>query len=188
MAIAARQIERQGFTVEDVLAMPDDGLRYELFDGMLIVNPPPTVPHQVAVVALLDLLRLDAPPGWRVLPAPVGWRPSATRWFEPDVVVVNLPHGPQGLTHLSEPPALVVEVLSPRTRAYDLSVKRQAYDEGGVEGYWVLDPSSEPPSVTVLERPGEGGHLVGVATATAREVARATRPWPVEIIPAQLVG
>lgn len=35
MAIAARQLHTDGCTFEDCLAMPEDGLRYELFDGML---------------------------------------------------------------------------------------------------------------------------------------------------------
>jgi Uma2 family endonuclease len=34
------------FTVADLEAMPDDGNRYELIDGMLIVSPAPSWPHQ----------------------------------------------------------------------------------------------------------------------------------------------
>lgn len=187
MAIAARQLETEGFSVEDVLAMPDDGLRYELFDGMLIVNPPPIVNHQFTLNRLVKLLLPGALNGWEVLWAPIGWRPGVTRWFEPDLVVVYLPGGPKGRAHLTEPPALVVEVLSPRTRAYDLTMKRQVYDEGGVDAYWIVDPSAEQPSVTVLERVEDHGPLVEVAQATGSEVARVTRPWPVEIVPADLV-
>ena len=34
------------FTVADLEAMPDDGNRYELIDGMLIVSPAPSWGHQ----------------------------------------------------------------------------------------------------------------------------------------------
>lgn len=187
MAIAARQLQTEGFTVEDVLAMPEDGLRYELFDGMLIVNPPPIVGHQIALARLLALLDTRAHPGWLVLPAPVGWRPGLQRWFEPDLVVFDDFPGAPELPHLVNPPALVVEVLSPRTRAYDQTLKRQAYDEGGVGAYWIVGPSAAEPSVVFLERGADGGSLVEVSRAVGTEVARATRPWPVEIVPTDLI-
>lgn len=187
MVIAAHQLEREGFTVEDIFDFPDDGRRYELLDGMLIVNPAPIVPHQIALLAVVDLLRADAPDGWRVLPAPVGWRPAKARWFEPDVVVFELPQGRRGPAFLEAPPALVVEILSPSTRSYDQLLKRQAYDEGGVGAYWIVDPSFDNPSVVVLERPADGGPLTEVSTAAGRHVARATHPWPVRIVPADLI-
>ena len=39
-------------TVEDLEAMPDDGHRYELVDGTLIVTPAPLALHQRAVLKL----------------------------------------------------------------------------------------------------------------------------------------
>lgn len=41
MADAARR-----YTVDEVLAFPDDGNRYELVDGELLVTPAPSLPHQ----------------------------------------------------------------------------------------------------------------------------------------------
>ena len=44
------------FTVDDLERMPEDGRRYELIDGMLIVSPGPNVPHQrVAFVLSMQL-------------------------------------------------------------------------------------------------------------------------------------
>ena len=38
------------FTVEDLERMPDDGRRYELIDGMLLVSPAPNMAHQRSIV------------------------------------------------------------------------------------------------------------------------------------------
>lgn len=187
MAIASRHLHT-GFTVDDLLAMPEDGQKYELFDGMLIVNPPPIVVHQFAMARLMYLLQPPAGSRWFTLSSPIGWRPAqAQRWFEPDVVVVDLPHGPAGLAYLTEPPALVVEVLSPSTRSYDQTLKRQAYEEGGVGAYWIVDPSSVEPSMVVLERSSSGAAFGEVSRGTGSEVVYATHPWSVEIVPADLV-
>lgn len=62
------------WTVDDLDALPDDGLRHELVDGVLLVSPAPSLLHQVALSALLVQLTLAAPPGLGVLPAPSPWR------------------------------------------------------------------------------------------------------------------
>jgi len=46
-----------GWTVERVLALPDDGKRYEVVDGELLVSPSPDFHHQEAVLALATVLR-----------------------------------------------------------------------------------------------------------------------------------
>jgi hypothetical protein len=38
----------QPFTVSDLDRLPDDGRRYELLDGVLVVRPRPTTVHQFA--------------------------------------------------------------------------------------------------------------------------------------------
>ncbi|MGH3491262.1 MAG: Uma2 family endonuclease [Actinopolymorphaceae bacterium] len=55
------------WTEDDLAALPDDGHRYEIIDGSLIVNPPSTSRHQSVVANLLAVLREAAPPGWRIL-------------------------------------------------------------------------------------------------------------------------
>ena len=33
-------------TIEDLLALPEDGMRHELLDGVHVVTPAPVLPHQ----------------------------------------------------------------------------------------------------------------------------------------------
>jgi len=64
------------WTIDDLDALPDDGLRYELVDGVLLVSPSPLLPHQVGLAALLVRLTSAAPADLRVLPAPTHERLS----------------------------------------------------------------------------------------------------------------
>ena len=77
------------FTVDDLEAMPDDGNRYELIDGTLIVSPAPAVRHQK--VLLQVAIRLDAvcPDDLHVFPAPFAVRPSDDTELQPDVLVAR---------------------------------------------------------------------------------------------------
>ncbi len=64
------------WTVDDLDRLPDDGLRYELLDGILLVSPAPTRRHQRAVWQLGLLLQAPCPPELEVLVAPLDWRPD----------------------------------------------------------------------------------------------------------------
>ena len=63
--------------------MPEDGHRYELLDGTLIVTPVPTVTHQICVGSLLVLLYEAKLPEQKVLPARLDVRLSRSTVFEP---------------------------------------------------------------------------------------------------------
>lgn len=169
------------WTVDDLDRLPDDGLRYELVDGVLLVSPSPRAPHQVALSAMLVLLSNAAPPHLRVLPAPLDIAFSRTRLLQPDIVVL---HEDQ-LTGLKVVglPLLAVEVLAPSTRATDMTLKRHVLEQAGVPSYWLLDP--EVPYLTVLEL-SDGGYR-DVAHVQSGEGFDAQLPFPVRVVPAELV-
>jgi len=108
-------------TVEDMENMPDDEFRYELDDGVLIVSPAPSTLHQLAVARLTVILSAACPAGFVVLPG-VGVNISTFQHRVPDVAVVR---ADSFQTVFQErPPALAVEVASPRTRLYDRNRKK----------------------------------------------------------------
>lgn len=171
---------RRPLTRADLDAMPDDGHRYELIDGALIVTPGPQLPHQDVVGNLYVLLRGACPPGLKVVLAPFDVVLADDTVVQPDLLVARREQFTR--RDLPEPPLLAVEVLSPSTRRVDRSLKRDRFQAAGVRSYWLVDP--EVPSVVVLELV-DGGY-VEAATAHGDEVVEVVRPFPVRLVPAQL--
>ena len=169
-------------TEDDLATMPDDGHRYELVDGVLIVTPAPGLNHQICVTALGALLATVSPPELRVLVAPFEVRLSRLTILQPDVLVAH--KSDFGEDRLEHAPLLAIEVLSPSTRRIDLGTKRLAFEAAGVAAYWLVDPHT--PSLIVLELDEQGRYLEK-ATATGDEAYHATIPFPVTVVPARLL-
>ena len=129
------------WTREAVLALPDDGNRYELLDGELLVSPSPTCIHQRAVLALYrraDSYVREHRIGMTCLaPADLDFR--AAQLLQPDLFVAPLRDGKEPL-HWSEAgiPLLVAEVISPSTALNDRNRKRRRYQRSGVGEYWIV--------------------------------------------------
>src|SRR4051812_42469796 len=103
---------------DDLDAMPDDGHRYELLDGALLVTPAPGVPHQAAQIALGAMLWNLCPPDLVVLTAPFAVRLTPETEVQPDVLVAL--KSDLTMKNLPAPPLLVVEIRSPSTALIDL--------------------------------------------------------------------
>lgn len=176
---------RQAFTIDDLDRMPDDGHRYELLDGSLIVSPAPGTPHQRVAAALIVVLELACPDDLVVFPN-VNVRLAAASALEPDVVVARAADCDSG-PRLLHAPLLVVEVLSPDSVLRDLNLKKAAYERFGVPSYWVIDPDLDKPSLFVFEL-SDGGSYAEVAQVTGDEAFEAKRPFPVRVQPCQLVA
>jgi Uma2 family endonuclease len=129
------------YTVQDLLHFPDDGTRYELIDGELVVSPRPALPHEKVVhrlfVALHDYLR------------PLGrgetvFMAGAVSWDEETFVIPDLYVSvPEELTadwNSVKTLLLAVEVMSPGSRRRDRVLKRDVYQRNEVREYWVVDP------------------------------------------------
>jgi Uma2 family endonuclease len=178
---AVRTLEPGEFTLADLDALPDDGMRYELVDGTLLVTPAPLPIHQTAVLQLASRLLEGCPSELTVFVAPVDFRPDEHKSLQPDVLVCRREHvGQKAISQL----LLAVEILSPATRSKDLVWKRQAYEEAGVASYWIFDPEDE--LLTVLEL--EGRRYVERAVVKGDDVYDARLPFSVRVVPSGLVG
>jgi Uma2 family endonuclease len=141
------------YTAEMVRALPDDGNRYEVVHGELLVTPAPRLWHQVLVqrlvVALGTYLR-DEPVGELLTaPADISWAPDVL--VQPDVFVVPLAQARSldwaQVHHL----LLTIEVLSPSTARADRFAKRRAYQEAGFPLYWIVDGDAQTVEVWTPE-------------------------------------
>ena len=129
-------------TYEDLLALPDDGLRHELIGGEHFVTPSPIMRHQRVSFrlsgAFFDYFK-DHPVG-EAFAAPLDIVLSKHDVVEPDLFVV-LADQTEILTqkYVQGAPAIVIEILSPGTRRRDEGIKRRLYERTGVREYWLID-------------------------------------------------
>ena len=166
----------------DLEALPDDGHRYELVSGTLVVTPAPSHLHQRAVLELAVALRARCPGDLEVLVAPFEVRLDEHPSLPPDVLVARA----ADLTSARLPvaPRLAVEVASPSTRLVDLNLKKARLEAAGCPAYWVIDP--EEPSLIAWELTAAGRYTT-VADVRGDEAFEARSPIEVTIIPRRLV-
>ena len=144
-------------TRADLEMMPDDGHRYELIDGALIVTPAPATRHQRAVLELAVRLREHCPADLEVFIAQFDVALSDDTVLQPDVLVAR--RGDQSVTCLT------------------------GLQAAGCPAYWVIDP--DVPSLIAWElRDGTYAH---VAMTTGDETYSAQKPYPVEFSAADII-
>jgi Uma2 family endonuclease len=171
--------------VEDLDLLPDDGNRYELDDGVLVVSPAPANIHQLVASRLQTMLDNCSPPGYIVISGG-GLAISRTQYRIPDLVVVRDEQFDLTAKSMTSPPDLAIEVASPSTALYDRNRKKAVYAAFGIASYWIVTPSLDNPRLTVLEL-RRGGYRE-VAEVSGDEYFKARRPFEVAIVPAPLVA
>jgi Uma2 family endonuclease len=130
------------WTVEQVLALPDDGNRYEVVDGELLVTPAPAFRHQDAILALVRRIEPFVRSGsvGHLSISPADLELDERTLVQPDIFVFELPGGkrPDRWKEIRDI-LLAVEVLSPSTARADRQVKRLRYQRYGIPEYWIVD-------------------------------------------------
>jgi Uma2 family endonuclease len=140
-------------TYDDLIELPDDGLRREVIGGKLIVSPAPTAGHQDVIGNLYTMIRVFAHAnGGHVYLAPLDVVLGPTDIVQPDLIylVPTRPRVLQDQHALMGTPDLVVEVLSPGTGRVDRTTKLSLYAAAGVPEYWIADPVERLLVVRVL--------------------------------------
>ena len=129
------------WTADMARRLPEDGNRYEVVYGELLVTPAPRLWHQVLVRRLVVALAkyLEASPVGLVLtsPADISW--GADVLVQPDVFVVPTEQAKTLEWSAIRELLLVAEVLSPSTARHDRFTKRRRYQEAGAPLYWIVD-------------------------------------------------
>jgi Uma2 family endonuclease len=170
-------------TVADLDRTPDDGRRYELVDGVLIVSPAPLIPHQVVLHELAVLLHASLPHDLAVVPG-VGIRMSENTELVPDLVIVQ--RADLAGQRLTLPPVLAVEVRSPSTALFDMNTKKAVYERYGIGSYWIVVPDRERPALLAFEL--RNGRYEEVAQVVGDDEFLTRRPLRVSVVPAKLVA
>jgi Uma2 family endonuclease len=161
------------WTYADYAALPEDGNRYEIVEGVLYVAPAPLMAHQGAgrwftyhLTAHVQLAGLG-----HVFSAPCDVELTPGRVVQPDLVVVLKEH----VDIITESrivgvPDLVIEIASPGTVGYDRREKQDLYERAGVPELWHADPAARTVDVLLLEegRYRSAGVFAGAATLPSR--------------------
>jgi Uma2 family endonuclease len=174
------------FTRADLEHAPNDGRRYEIIDGMLIVSAAPGLLHQVASGNLYWLLRAACPPEFRVLYAPFAVALADDTELQPDLLVGWRTDFTD--RELPMPPELAVEILSPSSQRVDMKLKRERFERAGTKAYWVIDPSANPADARLIAwELDEDGNYEEIADVWGEDTFDAKLPFRVKVVPADLV-
>ena len=164
----------QLWTIDDLVTLPSDGNRYEIFDGSLLVSPHADVTHGAASIKLHRILTLQAPADLCV-GHDLGVSRKITSYLVPDLFVVRAEAlGKRDATLDPATISLVGEVLSPGNRGRDLVLKRYEYAAAGIPTYWIVDPAQQ--SMRVLELDGDAYREA--ETVRPGSAWSTTRPFP----------
>ena len=126
------------YTVDDLDRFPEDGNRYELLDGVLLVTPPPQAVHQIVVNRIAFRLTEAVGASAHVVgPGAISLPPHTQ--LQPDVLVYPSRFSPTTDWAKVDEHWLAVEVLSRSSRIYDREFKRDAYFALGVREVWLVD-------------------------------------------------
>lgn len=139
-------------SLADLEAMPDDGRRYELIGGAIVMTAAPLPIHQLVAVRLTPILQAAVPDGQVLFFAPIDLDLPGGQRVQPDFVVV--PWSSVGEQRLTLPVTLVGEIVSPGSQANDRITKRAAYAAAGIPAYWLIDLPAETITILALTESG----------------------------------
>lgn len=138
-------IKERQVTYDQYAAMPDDGKRYEIFEGdMVMMSPGPSTSHQSVSGELEFILKQSCRTDYVIYHAPLDVILSQTTVLQPDILVIH-----RSRLHIvtkrgiEGPPDLVAEIVSPGSRKKDKVDKMSLYAKYGVQEYWIIDTDSK---------------------------------------------
>jgi Uma2 family endonuclease len=158
-------------TADEFLSLAETPERYQLIDGVVVMSPSASAGHNEIAAEIIYQLKAYAGKSGaiRVFPE-TDVRFRADKVYCRDVSVYLTSRLPDRPERLDIAPDLVVEVLSPGTKALDLITKRDDYDAAGVREYWAVDPANGDVRVW-QQRTGAGGQRLCEAPPEGETIA-----------------
>lgn len=130
-------------TADEYERLEEDGFKYELIDGVVVMSPSPNFGHQDIAGEIEWQIRgylKKHPIGRVVRETDVTFNPL--RVYRPDLMFLSTQRFPTPTERVHAIPDMILEVVSPATRALDLNTKRDDYQRSGVTEYWLIDPAA----------------------------------------------
>lgn len=161
-------VQTRPLTYDDLCQLPDDGNRYEIIDGELLVAPSPNLDHQDVAFGLakfVDRFVREHHLGHTMI-APVDVRLGPQDVVVPDVLFIRRDRLDiiSSRRYVMGSPDLAVEIISPSSRRIDQERKFNLYQRSGVPEYWIVDPANR----TVHGFRLEGGRYVDIEPDSGR--------------------
>ena len=172
------------WTEEDLTGILDNAQHYELLEGTLLVHPLAGGFHQVVRGRLTSILGAAEVPDLLVVPA-IGVRLGDDTMLIPDILVAtrDIALADESGILDSAAVALVVEIVSPKSRTTDRVTKPAVYARAGIASFWRVE-LEEGPAIFAYRL--EQGRYVEVGVARPGERLVVHEPFPVSIDPADL--
>jgi Uma2 family endonuclease len=173
---------RGGLTIDDLDAMPEDGRRRELIDGVLIASTPTHI-HEKVVVRLVVALEESCPAEYEVTPG-VWIGVDKHNFYVPDVMVITAEAAARGPQNVFPPGEVVLalEVVSPSSTRMDRIRKPGLYASAGIPFFWRVETKGglivhthQLTPQGFYQKTGEFGEVIDI-----------DEPWPIKIPIAQL--
>jgi Uma2 family endonuclease len=142
-----------------------EGIRAEVIDNKLYVLASPTPYHQETLWTLSHELKkivydFDLGKVW-VAPIDVFLEEGRKNVVVPDIIFIAHNNSTtierRGLFGV---PDLLIEILSPGTRKYDFTKKKNLYELTGVKEYWLVDPETKQATGYLLDNGSYGKPLL----------------------------
>ncbi|MEO3774182.1 Uma2 family endonuclease [Micromonospora sp. B9E7] len=178
--------QRADYTLEDLLALPDDAPRVELVDGVIQVTPSPTLGHQDISFLLRLWLHSRVPGHLRVAQA-VGVGLSRNTSRQPDLLLCRADVPSDRSTLRPSDVVLAVEIVSPGTRRIDRFAKPGEYAAAGIPFYWRIE--QDPVHVyayRIGDRVGPGGERQYELVDDGADVIELTEPFEIKLPVAEI--
>jgi Uma2 family endonuclease len=166
------------WTTDDLDALPEDGRRRELIDGVLIVSPSPTRFHQTMAGRLMVALSADCPPEYDVTQG-VEVRITKRRSLTPDVLVATAEAAARNPSHfLPHEAVLAIEIVSPGSVTMDRITKPALFAQAGVPFYWRIEIED---GIVVHTHQLDSTAEVYRPTGIFTDVIEIDQPWPIRL-------